>query len=51
MSDYDEHATLVINITGQHKFSYTGQGTKFHPFDIDTDTCILSHIMVCDSDT
>lgn len=49
MSDYDEHATVVINIAGQHKFSYTGQGTKFHPFVIRTD--ILSHIMVCDSDT
>lgn len=34
MSYYDEHATVVINITEQHKFSYTGQGTKFHPFDI-----------------
>lgn len=48
MSDYDEHATVVINITGQHILSYTGQGTKFHPLDICTD--ILSHIMVCDSD-
>lgn len=23
MSDYDEHATVVINLTGQHKFSHT----------------------------
>ena len=37
---------MVVNKSGQHSFSYTGQGSVFRPCGICTD--ILGHIVVCD---
>ncbi|XP_062594055.1 tripartite motif-containing protein 2-like [Saccostrea cucullata] len=44
-------AVVVVNKSGQHRFSYTGQKSGFCPFGICTD--VLGHILVCDhySDT
>ncbi|XP_034312184.2 tripartite motif-containing protein 2 [Magallana gigas] len=44
-SDYKKHAVVVVNKSGQHIFSYKGQGSIF-PFGICTD--IVGHILVCD---
>ncbi|XP_061168556.1 uncharacterized protein LOC133177604 [Saccostrea echinata] len=43
----DHEAIVVVNKSGQHRFSYTGQESKFHPFGICTD--VLGHILVCDT--
>ncbi|XP_078329851.1 uncharacterized protein LOC111117816 [Crassostrea virginica] len=50
-SDYDKDAVVVVNKSGQHRFSYRGQGSVFRPYGICTD--VLGHILVCDfvSDT
>ncbi|XP_078310174.1 uncharacterized protein LOC111135708 [Crassostrea virginica] len=50
-SDYGTEAVVVVNKSGQHRFSYTGQGLVFYPYGICTD--VLGHILVCDiiSDT
>ena len=50
-SDYGKFAVVVVNYSGQHRFSYTGQGSGFCPCGICTD--VLGHILVCDfySDT
>ncbi|XP_052718570.1 uncharacterized protein LOC128190531 [Crassostrea angulata] len=50
-SDYKKKAVVVVEKSGQHRFSYTGQGSKFTPYGICTD--LLGHIMVADviSDT
>nr|XP_022340407.1 E3 ubiquitin-protein ligase TRIM71-like isoform X2 [Crassostrea virginica] len=50
-SDHNKHAVVVVNKSGQHRFSYTGQGSEFnpfgfHPWGICTD--VLGHILVCD---
>uniref|UniRef100_K1RAU6 Tripartite motif-containing protein 2 n=1 Tax=Magallana gigas TaxID=29159 RepID=K1RAU6_MAGGI len=45
-SDINKRAMVVVNRSGQHRFSYTDQGSKFFPYGICTD--ILSHIIVCD---
>eukprot|EP00105_Crassostrea_gigas_P002377 XP_011414882.1 PREDICTED: uncharacterized protein LOC105319165 [Crassostrea gigas] len=47
VSDYDKHAVVVVDKSGQHRFSYTGQGSRFYPYGICTD--VLGHILVCDS--
>ena len=39
-------AVVVVNTSGKHRFSYTGQGSRFRPFGICTD--VLGHILVCD---
>jgi streptogramin lyase len=51
VSDYDKCAVVVVNNSGHHRFSYTGQGSEFNPYGICTD--VLGHILVCDrvSDT
>nr|XP_034305442.1 uncharacterized protein LOC105325102 [Crassostrea gigas] len=49
VSDYNKHAVMVVDKSGQHRFSYTGQGSTFNPFGICTD--ILGHILVCDSNS
>uniref|UniRef100_K1QUJ7 Tripartite motif-containing protein 2 n=1 Tax=Magallana gigas TaxID=29159 RepID=K1QUJ7_MAGGI len=51
VSDYYSNAVVVVNKSGQHRFSYTGQETGFTPYGICTD--VLGHILVCDllSDT
>eukprot|EP00105_Crassostrea_gigas_P033330 XP_011456668.1 PREDICTED: uncharacterized protein LOC105348797 [Crassostrea gigas] len=51
VSDYRKHAVVVVDKSGQRRFSYTGQGSGFNPFGICTD--LLGHILVCDqiSDT
>ncbi|XP_052690486.1 uncharacterized protein LOC128168307 [Crassostrea angulata] len=50
-SDFYKQAVVVVNKSGQHRFSYTGQGSEFRPFGICTD--LLGHILVSDviSDT
>uniref|UniRef100_K1RI23 Tripartite motif-containing protein 2 n=1 Tax=Magallana gigas TaxID=29159 RepID=K1RI23_MAGGI len=45
-SDYNKRAVVVVNKSGQHRFSYAGQGSKFYPYGICTD--LLGHILVCD---
>ncbi|XP_078310172.1 uncharacterized protein LOC111136995 isoform X1 [Crassostrea virginica] len=45
-SDWKKHAVVVVNKSGQHRFSYTGQGSGFRPYGICTD--VLGHILVCD---
>ncbi|XP_062579936.1 uncharacterized protein LOC134241941 [Saccostrea cucullata] len=44
-SDYNKKAVVVVNKSGQHRFSYTGQGSGFFPWGICTD--VLGHILVC----
>nr|XP_011426745.2 uncharacterized protein LOC105327813 isoform X1 [Crassostrea gigas]XP_034305783.1 uncharacterized protein LOC105327813 isoform X1 [Crassostrea gigas]XP_034305785.1 uncharacterized protein LOC105327813 isoform X1 [Crassostrea gigas] len=38
---------VVVDKSGQHRFSYTGQGSWFRPYGICTD--VLGHILVCDT--
>nr|XP_022312756.1 tripartite motif-containing protein 5-like [Crassostrea virginica] len=45
-SDFYKSAVVVVNKSGQHRFSYTGQGSEFRPYGICTD--VLGHILVCD---
>nr|XP_034314542.1 uncharacterized protein LOC105348092 [Crassostrea gigas] len=45
-SDNNKRAVVVVNKSGQHRFSYTGQGSSFIPFGICTD--LFGHIIVCD---
>ncbi|XP_062577462.1 uncharacterized protein LOC134239297 [Saccostrea cucullata] len=44
-SDYYK-GVVVVNKSGQHRFSYTGQGSGFLSYGICTD--VLGHILVCD---
>nr|XP_022336500.1 uncharacterized protein LOC111132878 [Crassostrea virginica] len=44
--DFNKRAVVVVNKSGEHRFSYTGQGSVFRPFGICTD--VLGHILVCD---
>ncbi|XP_078329847.1 uncharacterized protein LOC111113501 isoform X1 [Crassostrea virginica] len=46
-SDYHKHAVVVVNKSGQHRFSYSGQRSEFCPYGICTD--VLGHILVCDN--
>uniref|UniRef100_K1Q861 Tripartite motif-containing protein 3 n=1 Tax=Magallana gigas TaxID=29159 RepID=K1Q861_MAGGI len=46
VSDWSKPAVVVVDKSGQHRFSYTGQRSKFKPYGICTD--VLGHIMVCD---
>ncbi|XP_034315452.2 tripartite motif-containing protein 3-like [Magallana gigas] len=46
-SDYGKKAVVVVDKSGQHRFSYTGRGSEFYPYGICTD--LLGHIIVCDS--
>jgi hypothetical protein len=46
VSDISKESVVVVNKSGQHKFSYTGQGSGFWPCGICTDS--LGHILVCD---
>ena len=46
-SDYYKSAVVVVNKSGQHRFSYKGRGSKLLPWGICTD--ILGHILVCDN--
>ncbi|XP_022341638.2 uncharacterized protein LOC111135663 isoform X2 [Crassostrea virginica] len=45
-SDINKRAVEVVNKSGQHRFSYTGQGLVLCPYGICTD--VLGHILVCD---
>nr|XP_034317848.1 uncharacterized protein LOC105346070 [Crassostrea gigas] len=47
VSDYDNDAVVVVDKSGQHRFSYTGQGSGFIPNGICTD--VIGHILVCES--
>jgi hypothetical protein len=46
-SDGEKCAVVVVNKSGHHRFSYTGQGSEFWPYGICTD--VLGHILVCNS--
>ncbi|XP_065923877.1 tripartite motif-containing protein 2 [Magallana gigas] len=46
-SDINKYAVVVVNKLGQHRFSYTGQGSGFLPKGICTD--LLGYILVCDT--
>ena len=48
-SDCGKATVVVVNKSGQHRFSYTGQESQFCPWGICTD--VLGHILVCDSDS
>nr|XP_034305443.1 uncharacterized protein LOC117682285 [Crassostrea gigas] len=48
-SDRIKHDVVVVDKSGQHRFSYTGQGSRFDPCGICTD--VLGHILVCDSNS
>ncbi|XP_052692068.1 uncharacterized protein LOC128170160 [Crassostrea angulata] len=43
--DWYKQAVVVVDKSGQHRFSYTGQGLEFNPYGICTD--VLGHILVC----
>uniref|UniRef100_K1QA42 Tripartite motif-containing protein 2 n=1 Tax=Magallana gigas TaxID=29159 RepID=K1QA42_MAGGI len=45
-SDLLKKTIVVVNKSGQHRFSYTGQKSLFTPYGICTD--VLGHILVCD---
>ncbi|XP_062614740.1 uncharacterized protein LOC134276507 [Saccostrea cucullata] len=45
-SDINKGAVVVVNKSGQYRFSYTGQESEFWPCGICTD--VLGHILVCD---
>eukprot|EP00105_Crassostrea_gigas_P008277 XP_011422787.1 PREDICTED: uncharacterized protein LOC105325102 [Crassostrea gigas] len=45
VSDYN-NGVVVVDKSGQHRFSYTGQGSGFRPYGICTD--VLGNILVCD---
>uniref|UniRef100_K1RWQ6 Tripartite motif-containing protein 2 n=1 Tax=Magallana gigas TaxID=29159 RepID=K1RWQ6_MAGGI len=47
VSDWDKRAVVVVDKSGQHRFSYTGQRSRFNPYGICTD--VLGHILVCAS--
>ena len=47
VSDFNKNAVVVVNKSGQHRFSYSGQRSEFCPYGICTD--VLGHILVCDS--
>uniref|UniRef100_A0A8W8LMZ9 B box-type domain-containing protein n=5 Tax=Magallana gigas TaxID=29159 RepID=A0A8W8LMZ9_MAGGI len=51
VSDSNKLAVVVVDKSGQHRFSYIGQRSGFNPYGICTD--VLVHILVCDdiSDT
>ncbi|XP_065930199.1 tripartite motif-containing protein 2-like [Magallana gigas] len=44
-SDSIKKTIVVVDKSGQHRFSYTGQVSLFSPYGICTD--VLGHIMVC----
>ena len=46
-SDFINDKVVVVNKSGQHRFSYTGKRSEFFPCGICTD--VLGHILVCDS--
>ncbi|XP_078312687.1 uncharacterized protein LOC111136690 [Crassostrea virginica] len=46
ISDDIKSAVVVVNKSGQYRFSYAGQSRLFHPCGICTD--ILGNILVCD---
>nr|XP_022308903.1 uncharacterized protein LOC111114738 [Crassostrea virginica] len=48
-SDFNKGAVVVVNKSGQHRFSYEGQGSGFCPYGICTD--VLGHILVCETDS
>ncbi|XP_062594619.1 uncharacterized protein LOC134256046 [Saccostrea cucullata] len=45
-SDLNRKAVVVVNKSGQHRFSYRNQKSEFRPYGICTD--VLGHILVCD---
>ncbi|XP_065939407.1 E3 ubiquitin-protein ligase TRIM71-like [Magallana gigas] len=46
VSDYRKNSVVVMNKSGQYRFSYTGQRSRFEPYGICTD--VVGHILVCD---
>ncbi|XP_065938410.1 uncharacterized protein [Magallana gigas] len=47
VSDNNKYAVVVVDKSGRHRFSYTGQRLGFNPYGICTD--VLGHILVCDT--
>ena len=45
-SEIHNDKVVVVNKSGQHRFSYTGKRSEFYPWGICTD--VLGHILVCD---
>nr|XP_022343921.1 uncharacterized protein LOC111136998 [Crassostrea virginica] len=45
-SDFNKCAVVVVNKSGQHRFSFTDPESELSPFGICTDA--LGHILVCD---
>ena len=45
-SETGKGSVVVVNGSGQHRFSYTGQDSGLYPYGIVTD--VLGHILVCD---
>ncbi|XP_078339399.1 uncharacterized protein LOC111109168 [Crassostrea virginica] len=46
-SDFHKHSVVVVNKSGEHRFSYIGQQSGLFSYGICTD--VLGHILVCDS--
>ena len=46
-SDYGIRAVVVVNKSGHHRFSYSGQKSVFYPYGICTD--VVGHIIVCNA--
>nr|XP_034320365.1 uncharacterized protein LOC117687623 [Crassostrea gigas] len=49
VSDCYKQAVVVVNKSGQHRFSYTGQESEICPYGICTD--ILGHILFCETNS
>eukprot|EP00105_Crassostrea_gigas_P044116 XP_019928264.1 PREDICTED: uncharacterized protein LOC109620392 [Crassostrea gigas] len=49
VSDFYKHAVVMVDKSGQHRFSYKGQGSWIYPNGICTD--VFGHILVCEDKT
>ena len=47
ISDLNKQAIVVVNIAGQHRFSYKGQKPEFYFWGVCTD--VLGNILACES--
>jgi hypothetical protein len=47
-ADIEKQEVVVVNGSGQYRFSYTGQKPEFAPYGICTD--VACHIIVCDNE-
>ncbi|XP_065938407.1 tripartite motif-containing protein 3 [Magallana gigas] len=49
VSDLNKQAVVVVDKSGHHRFSYTGQGSEFYMYPYGIGTDVLGHILVCES--